>query len=69
MNEERPLIWTTKGNLPVDELQHEAEWDVQEGYIKFSERYRTADGEVVKESAHVYSKFGVTGEAVSASLA
>ena len=68
MSDERPLIWTTKGNLPVDELTHEAAWDVQQDYIKFSERYRTADGEVVKESAHVYSRFGVTGEAVAATF-
>jgi hypothetical protein len=61
------LIWTTKGNIPVDELKHEAEWDVQKDYIKFVERYRLGD-EIVKESAHVYSRFGVTGESAVATF-
>jgi hypothetical protein len=67
MNSEVPLIWTSKGNLPVDELKHEVEWDVQPGYIKFVERYRLGD-EIVKESAHAFSRFGVTGESAVASL-
>jgi hypothetical protein len=69
MNMDVPLVWTSKGNLPVDELQHEVEWEVKDDYIKLSERYKLASGEIVKESAHVYSRMGVTGEAVSASLA
>jgi hypothetical protein len=67
MNMDVPLVWTSKGNLPVDELQHEVEWEVKTDYIKLIERYMLA-GEIVKESAHVYSRMGVTGEAVSASF-
>ena len=67
MNDEVPLIWTIKGNLPVDSLKYEHSWEHGEGFIKFSERY-LLDGEIVKESAHVYSKFGVTGEAVATSI-
>jgi len=64
---EKPLIWTIKGNLPTESLTYETSWELREDYIKFSERY-LLDGEIVKESAHVYSKKGVTGETVATSL-
>lgn len=58
--EQEPLIWTSKGNLPISSLAYEPSWDIVPGqYIKFVERYRL-DGEVVKESAHVYSMQGVS---------
>ncbi|MDP3164377.1 MAG: hypothetical protein Q8N06_02820 [Hydrogenophaga sp.] len=47
-----PLIWTTKGNLPIEQLVHAVEWRVSEAQTIFIERY-TLDGEVVKESTHV----------------
>ena len=53
-----PLIWTSKGNLPIDSLDYSYAWDDTDTYIKFSEIYKL-DGEVVKESAHVRMKFGV----------
>lgn len=65
---DEPLIWTTKGNLPISSLTYETAWDVQETYIKFTERHRDASGEVVKESAHVYDKVGVSASALAASL-
>lgn len=67
MNDE-PLVYTTKGNVPVASLKYETAWDVQDGYIKFIERYRDASGEVVKESAHVYDRSGISASAVSASI-
>ena len=57
-----PLIYTTKGNVPVASLTLETAWDLQETYVKFVERYRDATGEIVKESAHVYSKLGLMGD-------
>ena len=59
-----PLIWTSKGNLPLASLTYQHAWDDQPTYIKFCERYLDAAGEVVKESAHVYHKIGLsmTGE-------
>lgn len=63
-----PLIFTSKGNVPLSTLTLETEWDLQETYIKFVERYRDETGEVVKESAHVYSKLGLTGESAIASI-
>lgn len=50
MNE--PLIWTTKGNLPISNLRQETEWRVSEKVIVFIERYYLGD-ELVKESSHV----------------
>lgn len=47
-----PLIWTTKGNLPVASLEHYIGWDITEESIVFKEQYRL-DGEIVKENAHV----------------
>ena len=63
-----PLIWTSRGNVPLASLKLETAWDLGDTYIKFVERYRAEDGEIIKESAHVYSKTGVTGEGVAASL-
>jgi hypothetical protein len=47
-----PLIWTTKGNLPVSDLRRETEWRVSEKVFVFIERYYLGD-ELVKESSHV----------------
>jgi hypothetical protein len=55
---DEPLIFTSKGNLPIASLTYETEWEVNDNFIKFVERYRL-DGEVVKEGAHVYDRRGV----------
>ena len=68
MNDE-PLIYTSKGNLPIASLACEVEWDIKPGHhIKLIERYRDGGGEVVKESAHVYSLQGLLAEASAANL-
>lgn len=66
MNE--PLIYTIKGNVPVSALTYSTEWDVQEAYIKFTERYKDESGEVVKESAHVYDRKGTFAAGLAASI-
>ena len=68
VNDDVPLIWTSKGNVPIDSLKYEVRWDIQPTYYKFVERWIDASGEVVKEGAHVYSLAGVTGDGVAASL-
>lgn len=65
---EKPLIWTAKGNLPVEDLTYQTAWDITDAYIKFVERYLDASGEVVKESAHVYDKKGLSAEAMAATF-
>ena len=60
-----PLIHTTKGNLPIDTLQHSVEWRLSPGQIIFVETY-TLDGEVVRESSHVRVLSGVESAGVAA---
>lgn len=63
---EEPLIWTTKGNVPISSLQYQTSWEITTSYYKFKERYLDAAGEVVKESAHVYQLEGVSAMAEAA---
>lgn len=60
----QPLIFTTRGNLPIADLTHEVEWRVSADQVIFVERYKL-DGDVVKESTHVKLLTGasVLGEA------
>lgn len=62
-----PLIYTIKGNLPIASLQYSTRWEDNENYAKFTETY-TLDGEVVRESAHVYDKKGVALTATAGSF-
>lgn len=59
---EEPLIYTSKGNLPVASLRYEHRWEATDTYIKFVERYFLQE-EVVKESAHVMVKQGAIAQA------
>jgi hypothetical protein len=54
MNEE-PLIYTSKGNLPVKDLEMHGEWEDCDEYVKFTEIYTLA-GDVVRQSVHVMVK-------------
>lgn len=54
---DEPLIYTSKGNLPVSSLKLETSWLDTPEYVQFVERY-LLDGEVVKESAHVLARTG-----------
>lgn len=60
-----PLIFTTKGNLPVASLRHEVEWRITAENVVFIERYFLAD-EVVKESTHVKILVGASADGISA---
>lgn len=55
MTNEIPLIWTSKGNLPIADLRYETSWEVTPDYIKLIENYYDSTDELVKSSAHVYS--------------
>lgn len=55
---DEPLIYTTRGNLPISSLVYSHSWEDLETCIKFSETY-TLDGEIVKQSAHVLMKTGL----------
>ena len=49
---EQQLIYTSKGNLPIDSLERKVQWEFSTGSIVFKEIY-LLNGEVVKEGADV----------------
>jgi hypothetical protein len=55
MNNEVPLVYTSKGNLPASALAYDVRWEETEEYVKCIETYTLAD-EVVRQSAHVLSR-------------
>ncbi len=61
---EEPLIWTTKGNLPVKDLEYRHEWHEDDTEIRLVESYFLGD-ELVKQNVHVKLKKGAefAGEA------
>ena len=65
--QDTPLISTMRGNLPIASLTYETRWEDTPTYTKFIETYRL-DGDVVRESAHVYMKVGLGVESQAAEL-
>jgi hypothetical protein len=55
---DEPLIFTSKGNLPVSSLKYRHEWLEDEVAITFIEEY-TLDGEIVRKNAHARLKEGL----------
>lgn len=56
--DDEPLIYTSKGNLPISSLTYRHEWIEDDVAITFAEEYRL-DGELVKRSAHSRLKKGL----------
>ena len=54
-----PLIYTSKGNLPLESLKVSVEWQETDDYIACIETYKDSTGEVVKQSPHIRLKRGV----------
>ncbi len=54
-----PLIWTSKGNIPIEGLEYLTEWQDMEDQVRFIETYKLND-EVVKRSVHVMIKEGLS---------
>ena len=50
-----PMVWTSKGNLPIEDLEYRYQWDFPENEIVFVEEYWLGD-ECVKRSPHIYIK-------------
>lgn len=67
MQTTEPLIFTTKGNLPIASLAYAHAWDDRPDAMVFTETY-SLDGEVVKHSVHVYSKRGLAAEAEAGAI-
>lgn len=49
-----PLIWTTKGNLPIDSLERKDGWEFTPNTITFWEEYKK-EGEIVKRNVAIYA--------------
>ena len=62
-----PLIWTTKGNLPISSLEYRHEWSEDDNEICFVEEYRL-DGEIVKRSVHLCLRKGLLAIGEAAQL-
>ncbi len=56
---EEPLIYTSKGNVPIASLKFEHKWEDTPDSMVYIEEYRDETGEVVKRSAAVYLKRGM----------
>lgn len=54
-----PLVYTCKGNLPARDLVHDVRWEETPQYVKLVETY-SLDGEIVRESAHVLAREGLS---------
>ena len=52
-----PMIYTSRGNLPIESLQYATRWEDSVDYIKFVEVY-TFDGEVVRDRLHLRAPVG-----------
>lgn len=55
---DEPLVFTSKGNLPLSLLKYSHKWLEDDVAITFVEEYRL-DDEVVKRSAHSRLKQGL----------
>lgn len=40
------LIYTSEGNLPIDDLKYSNEWQISEDWIMFIEKYNLGEKEV-----------------------
>ena len=55
---EQPLVWTSKGNIPIEGLAYSTEWEDLPDQVRFVETYKQGD-EIVKRSVHVMIKKGL----------
>jgi len=63
-----PMIWTSKGNLPLTGLAYKHEWIDNDNETVLVEEY-CLDGELVKRAVHVKLKqAGVVASAIAADL-
>ena len=54
-----PLIYTSKGNVPVDSLTYKKDWKVDENFVTFREFWYDADGNLVKNNVHMFALQGL----------
>jgi hypothetical protein len=64
---DEPLIYTTRGNVPLSSLRHVPGWQVNADEIVFYEEYYAGD-ELVRRDAHVLKLRGDAAVPQQASL-
>ena len=62
---EQPLIYTTKGNLPIASLAYHVEWSENADEVTMAEVYEY-ENEIVRRSVHVHKKHGIEAGAQQA---
>ena len=63
-----PLIYTSKGNVPIASLEYRHEWRDEPDALTFIEEYRDATGELVKRAVHVLSKRGAASDTATVGI-
>lgn len=61
---EVPLIWTSKGNLPIADLEYRHYWTEDNDAIFFNEEYYLGE-ELVKSNRHGRMKHGLTTDSLT----
>jgi hypothetical protein len=54
-----PLIYTSKGNVPIDSLTYTKDWKVDESFVIFREFWHDSDGNIVKNNVHMFALQGL----------
>ena len=68
MQNETPMIWTAKGNLPLADLgDPEVIWERTDTYVKINIIHRL-NGELVRQEAHVLALQPLTFETQTGSM-
>jgi hypothetical protein len=49
-----PLMWTCRGNVPVDSLRYEKRWENDGKVLWLHEEWRFEDGTLARNNAHGY---------------
>jgi len=55
-----PLIYTAKGNVPIDTLRYEHRWEDTPDETTLYESWFAADGELVKNNCHKLARRPLT---------
>jgi hypothetical protein len=57
--EQEPLIFTSKGNVPIATLTYEHSWNFSNEAVTFTEVWRDETGAIVKNNTHMYAIKGM----------
>lgn len=65
----KPIIWTVRGNVNEDELSLSVHWEENEDTATMVETYTfKADGELARQSKHVFARKGLDMSGLMANL-